>query len=483
MLPVSSRRHVAKPGAGDRTDDIRPVRSEPHTRHVYASLRARSVTWAERERQLASSSAEAAILLEELFCALYDDTIELAPDTAPAFHWQFKTIAEMVPLADFARLREQTVGDAVAAAMAAWRLTEKVMQDAADAKQRRRRRWLRIRTTREREEVSGVESGRERLFAAPMYSVIRAVQDVRGMAEADARLRGVWGIAPGKRSVHGLDDVWRLVDGVRALPDFSALTEALEQFRRRLASAGHKRRGGPGRGVQRLVGWERGADLERAIPEEMVRLGDPDLQYLFFEAYEHRRLLQMRYEGHQPGPKGPIVCCMDVSRSMNTPAAMGRERFLWAKAAALALVDVARRSHRPFVGICFSSEHELATFQLPAGGYSPDEAIAMAACDFDGGTHFQAPLQQALSHMQDAQGQDGGHIVFITDGEAALPETFRRRFRQAKEKLDVRLFTVFIDGRHEELASLSDHVFEVASGRVGSWETTVSGVGRSITGR
>lgn len=475
------RRRNHRADTGGPVDGSRPVRAEARTRHVYASLREHSVTWAERKQQLTASSPAAAVLLEELFCALYGDTVALDPDTAPEFHWQFKIIAEMMPLADFRRLREQTVGDAVAAGMAAWRLTEAVMGELAREQSRRRRRWLNIRTARERGAQAGAEPGRERNAAVPKYTVVRAVHDVRGMADADARLRQVWGIAPGRRSVHGLDDVWRLVDDVRALPDFTALTDALEQFRRTLTASTRRRRHRPGRGVQRLVGWERGADLDRVIPEEAVRLGDADLQYLFFEAYEHRRLLQVRYEGDDRGPTGPVVCCVDVSRSMNTPAAMGRERFLWAKAVGLALADAARRWQRPFIGICFSSEQEMATFEMPADDHRPDEAMAMAACDFDGGTHFQAPLRRALSYIERAPGETGGHIVFVTDGEAALPRRFRGDFLHAKEKLDVRLLTVFIDGRHDGLASISDQVFDVASRRVASWETTVAGVGQSLT--
>src|SRR5690606_31462797 len=195
-----------------------------------------------------------------------------------------------------------------------------------------------------------------------------------------------------------LDDIWRTVEEVRALPDFAVLTDALEQFRAFLGPV-RRRRAAAGRGVERLVGWETGSDLERVIPEESARLADPDLQPLFVEPYERRRLLQIRYEGEDGGPTRPIGCCMDASGSMNTPAALGRERFLWAKAVALALLDRAGRTRRPFVGLCFAGEHELETFAFPAGG-SAETAAAMAACDFDGGTHFQAPLEHALRHLE-----------------------------------------------------------------------------------
>lgn len=460
-------------------DARRPMRVDPRVRAVCGALRSQSETWAAGARQLAQSSPTAAVLLEELFCALYGDRAELNPDTAPEFHQPFGVLAQLLPLADFQRLRELTAGDAVAAAMAAWRLAE-VLAVAGAAEQNRRRRWFRLPARSADDARPRDAEGRAGREAAvpPLYSVIRAVRDVRGMAEADQRLRRVWGIGRGRRGIHHLDDVWRTVEDVRTLPDFAVLTDAVEQFRDLLGSALHSRRQRPGRGVQRLTGWEAGADLERVIPEESVRLSDPDLQPLFVEAFEHRRLLQIRYEGEDRGPSGPIVCCMDVSRSMNTPAALGRERFLWAKAVGLALSDFARRTGRPFIGLCFASEHELEAFELPPDRRRPETAIAMAACDFDGGTHFQTPLEKALQYIEKADGR--GHIVFITDGQAALPERFRRRFLHAKARLHAQLLTVFIDGRHQDLAALSDRVFELAPHRLASWETTVAGLGQSV---
>ena len=462
----------------------RPVLARAPTRAVCAALRSRSQIWAERAEQLARRSEAAAVLLEELFCALYDETARLNPDTAPEFHRPFGLLADMMPLTDFQRLRERSAGDAVAAALAAWRLAER-LADGLEPPPARRRRWLWPPARRDGDQRP-VEEDRPRGRAAavpPRWSVIQAVRDVRGMADADEMLRRAWGIGPGRRGVHPLDDIWRTVEEVRALPDFAVLTDALEQFRALLGPVRRRRRTAAGRGVERLVGWETGSDLERVIPEESARLADPDLQPLFVEAYEHRRLLQIRYEGEDDGPTGPIVCCMDASRSMNTPAALGRERFLWAKAVALALLDLARRTRRPFVGLCFAGEHELETFEFPAGGGSAETAAAMAACDFDGGTHFQAPLEHALRHLEQAAGRGGGHIVFITDGQAQLPEGFRRRFLAAKARLNARLLTVFIDGGCPELAALSDRVFTVASRRLASWEAAVAGLGQSVVGR
>ncbi|MFS8582891.1 MAG: hypothetical protein FWJ61_08580, partial [Limnochordales bacterium] len=210
----------------------RPVLARAPTRAVCAALRSRSQIWAERAEQLARRSEAAAVLLEELFCALYDETARLNPGTAPEFHRPFGLLADMMPLTDFQRLRERSAGDTVAAALAAWRLAER-LADGLEPLPARRRRWLWPPARRDGDQRP-VEEDRPRGRAAavpPRWSVIQAVRDVRGMADADEMLRRAWGIGPGRRGVHPLDDIWRTVEEVRALPDFAVLTDALEQFR------------------------------------------------------------------------------------------------------------------------------------------------------------------------------------------------------------------------------------------------------------
>src|SRR5690606_30078663 len=149
----------------------------------------------------------------------------------------------------------------------------------------------------------------------------------------------------GQRGLHAFDDVSSLLDMAQQLPGIEELTEALRSFQR-LLRPGQRRRQPGIVGRHRLTGLTQGHRLDAVVEEELVKLTDPDLEGLFREAYEHRRLLQYAYAGESNRPRGPIACCIDVSRSMNTPAALGRERFLWAKALALALLDLARHEER-----------------------------------------------------------------------------------------------------------------------------------------
>lgn len=496
-------------------------------RSAYASLLQQSVQWRTYVQNLPGTSPHGPWLLEDLFYALYESEVELNPRVPAELHRNFAVLAALLPMAAFRRLRQQTVGDAVAAAMAVRRFADDLLAEEGEGDVERGRNplarlwslaglsigWRRDRHPREdaplherRDEAgergAGARTGTGRPDGPevddvaderrrPRYRALKALDEAARDAARDRHLRGVWGIEPGVRSVHALDDIWVLVDAVRALPGFEALTDAFVEMRQLMqpATTGRRRRRRPGtRGFERLEGWTRGSDIGRVAPEELVRLLDEDLASLFHEAHEHGRLLQERYGGKRPDSPGPLICCLDVSRSMNTIAARGRERFVWAKGIGLALLDVARRARRPYLGICFSSEYDLATFDVPVGGYCPEIAIDLARCDFDGGTHFRAPLLQAVEYLQRHRrgigmsrgGREQGQIVFVTDGEAALPDAFVRQFKQARETLGFRVLTVFIDGQQPELVALSDTVFSVHPDRIESWERTSSGLARAI---
>lgn len=227
------------------------------------------------------------------------------------------------------------------------------------------------------------------------------------------------------------------------------------------------------------MGYTWGRDLNQAAPEEAVRLVEPIMEDLFVEAYEQRRLLQLAYDDNARRRSGPIVCCMDTSASMNTSAALEWERFLWCKGMGLALLDLARREGRSFLGICFSGEHNVEQFVVTVGGYLPEIAVEMAQCDFNGGTHFERPLQLSVEHIQTHKEKDAD-LIMITDGEASLKNSFIEEFRRQKVSLGIRLYTVFIDGTHGGLRGISDATFTVRSDRVDSWESAVTEIGRRL---
>lgn len=477
------------------------------SRVAYRTLFARSVRWRTYVQSLPETLPEAPAFVEDLFYALYDSEVELNPGVAPHLYRHFALIAALLSLAEFTRLRRETAGNPIEAALVARRLADDLLANFADDTERmnttsgsalatawswafRRRRTSSLRKDGQqsvRSRADGPVSAAE-AEAQPEHTMLRSVAAVVEESARDRELRNVWGIEPGVRSAHALDDVWALIDSVRALPGFEQLTTAFLEMTELLrpASRGRSRRRRriDSERFEKLHGLTRGRDVERVVPEEFVRLLDTDMAGLFHEAYEHGRLLQERYGGRSRGTPGPLIVCLDTSRSMNTIAARGWERFVWAKGVGLALLGIARRTERSFLGICFSSEENVDTFEMAAGRYDPQLAIDLARCDFDGGTHFQAPLLTAVrrleQHHRDGADRGPGHIVFVTDGEAALPEAFVERFGRDRRRLGFQLMTIFIDGEQPELVNLSDRVFVVRGDRLQSWHEAASGLVRAL---
>ena len=401
----------------------RPVLARAHAGRVRRAAQPVAV-WAERGKQLARSSEAAAVLLEELFCALYDDTPRLNPDTAPEFPLAFRPAGG----------HDAADGLSAAAGADAWAT-----------------RWPRPGRL-----AAGGAAGRRAGAAAgpPAPLAVAARPPRRRPAPCGGRpaaaARGCRA-APLVRSSRpcGTCGAWptptRCCGGRGASAPAGAAST-----RWTTSGAPWKRCGrcptlrcsptrwsssarcwapcGAGAASRRAgawsawSGWETGSDLERVIPEETARLGRSRLAALVRGGVRAPAAAANPLRRRGRGPTGPIVCCMDVSRSMNTPAALGRERFLWAKAVALALLDLARRTRRPSWACVLPASTSWRRLSSPPAAAAPETAAAMAACDFDGGTHFQAPLEHALRHLEQAAGRGGGHIVFITDGEAQLPE-------------------------------------------------------------
>jgi uncharacterized protein with von Willebrand factor type A (vWA) domain len=120
----------------------------------------------------------------------------------------------------------------------------------------------------------------------------------------------------------------------------------------------------------------------------------------------------------------------------------------WAKALALALLDQARQAKRDFVGIHFSSAHEVKVFRFPAAAPAAiGDVLDLAEHFWNGGTDYEAPLTEAVTLLQaeyNAEGRQRGDIVLITDAECEVGEDWMRRWNDARHLLGFRTFGVAI---------------------------------------
>jgi uncharacterized protein with von Willebrand factor type A (vWA) domain len=214
------------------------------------------------------------------------------------------------------------------------------------------------------------------------------------------------------------------------------------------------------RGVAEAYDIERGADLGRLIPSELLSLHHPKLRADF-----HRRLLEsavLQYhlrEDEQKG-RGPMVVCIDVSSSMQG------DKELWAKAVSLTLMDIARRQRRLFRAVLFSSGPEsLKVLDLnDRRRYQPEltKVLEMAEYFPGGGTDFQAPIDAAVELLEDKK-LKRGDIVVITDGECQVAPDWLQDLQRRKDELKFSIFAVLVDVGSSELSTLAQFSDRVSS--------------------
>lgn len=484
-------RNAAGEGAGSARarwpqDGTQCLAASPPALQSYRALRRAVRALRAAEERLARAWPHGALLLADLFLAFYDPSAELRAGASPAVAKHFSLLAALMATPRFRKMRETTQHDAVLSAVAAIEAAEAFVAVLVEEERAGRRlaRLLGARIRREVGEALPASRGTGRAEAVARFEASRAAARAEEALASLTEARQTWGILPGQKGAQALDDVLGLLEEIKKLKGWNELTDALRRFRKLLGAAPSWERADRRRlGFDRLAGYTWGRDLNRLAPEEAVKMADPATAGLFGEAYEHGRLLELDFRGRARKKPGLMICCMDTSASMNAPSALGRERFLWCKGAGLALLDYARRERRPFLGICFSSESDLAAFSFSAGGFRPEDVIEMARCDFNGGTHFERPLAYALDALkaQPPRERRGPDLVFIADGEASVRRAFALEFARRKREAGLRMFSVFIDGFNEQLAALSDASFLVDSGRVDSWEAAVRSVGKRLS--
>ncbi len=214
------------------------------------------------------------------------------------------------------------------------------------------------------------------------------------------------------------------------------------------------------RGISEAYDIERGSDLGKIIPSELVAMHHPVLVQDFRRRLLEGQVLQYRLREDEQKGKGPMVVCIDVSSSMQG------EKELWAKAVGLTLMDIARRQRRLFRAVLFSSgEGTLRILDLNRERrYEPDlnKVIEMAEYFPGGGTDFQAPIDAAMALLEDRK-LKRGDIVMITDGECQVSPEWLAHLHQRKDELQFTIFGVLVDVGAVDTSSLRQFADRITS--------------------
>jgi uncharacterized protein with von Willebrand factor type A (vWA) domain len=186
----------------------------------------------------------------------------------------------------------------------------------------------------------------------------------------------------------------------------------------------------------------------------MMKLGDPNLKFVFFKNYLENSLLQYKLESCEKEVKGPIVVCIDNSGSMQGP------KEIWSKAIALALCAVAVETKRAFEIIHFDTTVQRVDIFDTA---QVDSEKLTESCTFfsNGGTNFEPALDKAMEDIKSSTTFSKADIIMITDGECNIADKFVERFNAEKKAIGCSLYTIVLRHTIEELGKVSDKYLEI----------------------
>ncbi len=257
--------------------------------------------------------------------------------------------------------------------------------------------------------------------------VAGAVSAAAEKAQEVQAIIGAWSDEPG--NLEKSEANAELLTLVRKSPVLWDISKYLGRFREIFAQG---KRNGYAYGRGEKYSLELGRDLSRALTSELAMLASPQTMPLFLRKYQRGQIKQ--YQRREPIYRGmgDIICCLDESDSTEgDPAA-------WGKAVALTLLEIAADSGRCFALIHFSGPGSFRTDIFRPGGYTMADKVDAAETFLGGGTDFQTPMNDAL-RLMDEESLENADIVFITDGECALPDAYVERL-QAEQS--ARRFTV-----------------------------------------
>ena len=303
-------------------------------------------------------------------------------------------------------------------------------------------------------QVSGDEgdlAGEMAALRAVGKAVTEAKKEVDELRDA-ASAMGLGAGEPGSNDARAIAEIYKRV---RNDPGLRRISELAGRFRRVAAS---KQRQKVTHGLDDVVGVEPGGDIGRLLPSELVRLAVPELELDTLRRIVERQALCREHHAVEPVGKGPILCVVDESGSMQGPKAHT------AKAVALALAWVARQQRRWAGLIAYSGGSGERLLALPPGRWNETALCDWLSAFIGHGSDLDVPIQE-LPRMYKEIGAPPGEtdLVIITDARCRIPAELREQFVTWKQAARVRTTSLVLNNPPGDLSAVSDEVHSVRS--------------------
>ena len=367
-------------------------------------------------------------LAREAFGSLYGLGVErVAEAEAPAgAAWVRELISQAESLPEWRALQERAAGDAWASGLAAAQALDclaptvqppqedaQALREKAEALGPAHRRTPGLLARAEAAEDADAQAAQEaREAASRVRRALRtaAAKAEQAIEETEAALVGLGcGSGPGASS--------------RVQAPRSEVVEALrsdERLRRIAKLAGRLRAQAIAKqttkvehGREELCDVTLGSDLGHLLPSETVLLADEDLEALLYRRLLESAAMQYELRGQDHRAEGPIVLVVDESGSMRG------HRDEWAKAVALAMMEIAARQGRSIAYVHFDAAVTRTDLIATPKSIGLDVLLGCVSHFSGGGTRIATALAEAnriLAGQAEARSFAKADVVLITDG-------------------------------------------------------------------
>lgn len=189
-----------------------------------------------------------------------------------------------------------------------------------------------------------------------------------------------------------------------------------------------------------------GSEIERLLPIELAQFKHSSTKLDFLQRFTENRTMMYAPKGKEKLGKGPIVLCLDQSGSM-------KDLDNQSKGFALALLMIAKKQHRDFAIILFSSASKCKTFTYEKGKITPKDLVQLEETFLSGGTCFINPLKEAVRIITNERRFKRADIVFVTDGDPSdhyAVSNYMEAYKNIKKEKEFNCTSVLLGSKCKE---------------------------------
>ena len=199
-----------------------------------------------------------------------------------------------------------------------------------------------------------------------------------------------------------------------------------------------------------------GSKIEDTLSSDMINLCNDVTKKEFYKRMSENQLLTYEKNAEKAKNKGPIIVCLDKSGSMGGYGNDCDAPLDWGKALSVGILEIAQKQKREFACLAYDTDITDEII-IHKDDIVPEKILEVANIADGGGTSFTEPLKRCLDLIDQSEFKQAD-VVFITDGECAISNDFRRKFNQKKEEKEFRVLGVIVDegGYHASDSSLKD---------------------------